>query len=231
MSQKLTADEAWRQLVGANIRYYQSVGQLAADYMKTVTGLIGRVESPLRAPVDLSSWWKAWQSAMTGATSTRASSAGASPREAAFEQMDAPAQEPTSRSASPALLLEAGSGRAAVGAFLVENKMDHTITAPVMATTLRSTDGREATPTPEFAPRDVTLAPGEQAVVRVSVRVDDSFEHGVPYRGEILVRGLHGGAIPLVVRRVEDAQAAAAGGVAKSARKRRTRRGARAQES
>jgi hypothetical protein len=47
----------------------------------------------------------------------------------------------------------------------------------------------------------VILGPGEQAVVRVAAKLDDAFEPGVAYRGEITIPGVSERRIPVVLRR------------------------------
>ena len=50
-------------------------------------------------------------------------------------------------------------------------------------------------------PATVSLAPGEQAMVRVAAELDDTLESGVRYRGEIAIPALSDRRIPIVLRR------------------------------
>lgn len=111
-----------------------------------------------------------------------------------------PGAPPPSAARFPAMVLEAEAGGHALGVFLVENKLDRKVSAPIVASAFVAPDGREVHPVLGFDPEVVTLDPGEQILVRVTAAIDEQLESGVTYRGEVTVPGLSGSRVPLVVR-------------------------------
>lgn len=104
--------------------------------------------------------------------------------------------------AAPVLALEAEEGSSAVGMFLVENRTQAHVEAPVEITDLADGAGRHIRPPLGFEPEVVTLAPGEQTLVQVGIAITDAVRPGVDYRAEVRVPGLVGTRIPVVVRRL-----------------------------
>lgn len=125
--------------------------------------------------------------ASRGAGAGQASSAG-SPR---------PVQAP-----APVLALEGEAGSSASGIFVVENRSPRLVSTPIEATPLADHEGRVATSRLAFEPEIVTLAPGEQMLVQVTIPIDRKLHARADYRGTLHVPGLPGTTIPIVVRRL-----------------------------
>lgn len=103
--------------------------------------------------------------------------------------------------AGPEIEIEAESGGWGRAAFLVENRSELRVSAPVTLSRLIDPRGGHAHPRVAFRPEAIALEPGEQVVVQVVAAVDETLEPGVAYRGEIGVPELSGTRIPIVVRR------------------------------
>lgn len=117
---------------------------------------------------------------------------------------------------SPTLVVEADGDRPGFGVFLVENRTADALSAPIHVSAFVDDGGHEVRPRLVLRPSALNLGPGEQAIVRLSARLDDSFEVGVTYRGEIAVPGLSEKRIPIVLRRrLTDEPAADEPGVTK----------------
>jgi hypothetical protein len=110
-----------------------------------------------------------------------------------------------------AMMLESEVGACAVGMFLVENRLGQAVSAPVAPSTFVDAEGREVRPRLTFAPRVVSLQPGEQAVVRVAAAFDDTLLPEVWYRGTISVPGVSSASVAVVLRRRVAAPDLAAG--------------------
>ena len=104
--------------------------------------------------------------------------------------------------AAPVMALEAMDGSTAVGMFMVENRTPSRVSAPIEMPVLADAEGREVRPDVRFEPEVVTLEPGEQTLVQLTVAVTKALTSGVDYRGEVRVPGLAGTRIPLVLRRL-----------------------------
>ena len=115
-------------------------------------------------------------------------------------------REPIARAraaaAGPVMALEATDGSAAVGMFMVENGTASRVSAPIEMPVLADAEGREVRPDVRFEPEVVTLEPGEQTLVQITVAVTKALAAGIDYRGEVRVPGLAGTRIPLVLRRI-----------------------------
>ena len=165
-------EEVWRRVVEANLRYYEALGRLSLDYVRSVAGAVGDLRGP-RAGVSATS---------PPRRPEPASGAGEAP-------------------ASTAMVLEADAGASALGAFLVENLLEDRISAPVVASTFVGPTGHEVQPRLVFDPEVVTLEPGEQVLVRAVAAIDEDLEAGAAYRGEVSVPGLGSRGVSIVVRR------------------------------
>jgi hypothetical protein len=110
-----------------------------------------------------------------------------------------PPTAPTPAAAS--LALEADAGAQAVGVFLVDNKLPNAVSAPVVVSAFADDSGKTVRPTVTVDPPTVTLDPGGQKIVQISVTVDESLTPGTAYRAQVSVPGLSGGTVPLVLRR------------------------------
>ncbi len=112
-----------------------------------------------------------------------------------------PAESVPEESPERTILVEAEAGQAGLGVFLVENTTPRQLSIPLSLSPFVGEDGREGQPTVTFRPDVVTLDSGEQLVVQVAVKVDETLEPGVRYRAEISIPELSETRIPLVVRR------------------------------
>jgi hypothetical protein len=163
--------DVWRRAADANMRYYRAVGALTLGHIRAVSAAAGEL-------------WKA-----------------AAPRPAPQARTVEHAPQRAQARAQPAMVLESEAGGAAIGAFVVENALDRSISAPVVASAFVAPAGKEARPAIAFEPEVVVLEPGEQVLVRVVAAVDESLEPNVGYRGDLTVPGLSGTQIPVVLRR------------------------------
>jgi hypothetical protein len=98
------------------------------------------------------------------------------------------------------LVLEAESGHAAVGAFMVQNRLDARVSTPIEASVFADAAGRSVNPEIVFQPPDVTLEPGEKALVKVVVHVGDEIKAGTDYIGAITIPGLANRRLELLLR-------------------------------
>jgi len=99
------------------------------------------------------------------------------------------------------MVLEEGAGSAGLGVFLVENHLDHEVSARPVASVFVDPAGHEIRPTVRFDPEVVTLRAGEQLLVRVTATIDETLEPDVRYQGEVTIPELSGTCIPIVLRR------------------------------
>jgi hypothetical protein len=127
---------------------------------------------------------------------------GLAPSQEATRPVRVDAPGPPAPPPAPVLALEAEAGSSASGIFVVENRSPKVVSTPIEATALADREGRTAGTRLAFEPEVVTLAPGEQTLVQVSVPVDRTLRARVDYRGTLHVPGLPGTSIPIVVRRL-----------------------------
>jgi hypothetical protein len=99
------------------------------------------------------------------------------------------------------MVLEEVAGKTAVGVFLVENHLTHEVAERPVSSVFVDSAGRKVSPVIRFDPEVVTLAPGEQLLVRVMAAIDDTLEPEVRYQGELTIPELTSTAIPIVLRR------------------------------
>ena len=102
---------------------------------------------------------------------------------------------------SPVMVLETELGKDAMGVFLVENHLDHSISTRVVPSSFFDAARNEVRPSFVFDPEAVSLRSGEQVLVRVSVRIDDTFAPDVPYQGSFSIPQLTGSTVRIVLRR------------------------------
>jgi hypothetical protein len=102
---------------------------------------------------------------------------------------------------SPVMVLEAESGREALGVFLVENHLDHSISTRVVPSSFFDAVRNEINPSFVFDPEAVSLRSGEQVLVRVKVQIDDTFAPDVSYQGSVNIPELTGSSVRIVLRR------------------------------
>ncbi len=105
-----------------------------------------------------------------------------------------------STTGSGPLVLEAESGQAAVGAFMVQNRLDARVSTPIEASGFADAAGHSVNPEIAFQPPEVTLEPGEKALVKVVVRVGDEIKVGTDYVGAVTIPGLANRRLELLLR-------------------------------
>lgn len=108
---------------------------------------------------------------------------------------------PAAQSSAAALVLEAASGEEASCAFIVQNKLPHAVSAPVIVSEFRDPHGIAVGVAVSVSPASVNLAPGAEEPVRISARIDPSLSLGTDYRAEVSVPGLSSGRVHVVMRR------------------------------
>jgi hypothetical protein len=123
---------------------------------------------------------------------------GATQGELGSDSTTPPSQPATG---SGPLVLEAESGHAAVGAFMVQNRLEARVSTPIEASVFADAAGRSINPEIVFQPPDVTLEPGEKALVKVVVRVGDEIKAGTDYIGAVTIPGLANRRLELLLRR------------------------------
>ena len=166
-----SAEELWRRAFELNMRYYGALGRLTADYFRDFLGVLGDVRTS------------------QGGQRPQPSAASAAP----------PPPAPEKRSA--VMVLEEEAGRGALGVFLVENHLDHEVSARPVVSAFVDSAGRQVRPAVKFDPEVVALRSGEQLLVRVIAVMDESLEPEVRYEGEVTIPELKGTRIPIVLRR------------------------------
>jgi hypothetical protein len=198
---------AWRRSMDANIRYYRAWAGLAQtwmnDVMEATTGLRGSVDSPvLRAMDRLVEWTRAQsgapQAQHQGPHRERAAAAAPAP----------PATTASGNGAQPsaAIVLEGQAGEEVVGVFVVHNQFANRVEAPVVAEPFLNATGQSADVVFHLDPEAVSLAQGEQVVVRMRAVVPPSIEPGARYQSRLTVPGLTGTQLPIVLYRREAAK-------------------------
>jgi hypothetical protein len=119
------------------------------------------------------------------------------------------------------MVMEAEDGAEAVGVFLVENLLPRAVTAVPTASDLLGENGTRIKSSLVFQPASITLAPGQQTLVRVVGSFGKKMKAGVRYHGKITVPGLSGPAIPLALIRKEKGGSSTATSPAKTRRVRK----------
>jgi hypothetical protein len=102
---------------------------------------------------------------------------------------------------APVMVLEAESGKEALGVFLVENHLDQNISTRVVPSAFFDAAQNEIKPSLVFDPEAVVLRSGEQVLVRVKAQIDDSFKPDVGYEGSVTIPELLGSRVRIVLRR------------------------------
>lgn len=177
MADDFRLDETLRRAMDANLRYYQALGRITADYLEALTSI--------------------WSSALPLDLGTLRVPLGGKRGKAATAQA-APTREPDT---TPALVLEADAGQEARGIFMVDNSLGRPVSTTVTVTAFRSETGAEATPALRIEPAVVALEPGTSGLVQLIATVPETLEPGVSYRAEVDVPGLSVRGIPVVLRR------------------------------
>ncbi len=175
--------EVWRQSLELNLRYYSAVGRLTAEYYTDLLATLSNLRTT---------------TAPSFTPSPAAKGQAAAPLSTAL-------QTPTTAAAPPqqagVMVLESEAGGQALGVFLVANNLGHDVSARVTSSAFVDADGHTVQPAFVFDPDIITLASGEQLLVRVVTKIDDTFAPEVRYRGEFTIPELSGTRIPIVLRR------------------------------
>ena len=141
---------------------------------------------------------------VAGAALTTLSRAGdrtvATAGRAVQQKQLAPPRQP--QAAQSAILLEGAAGSSPTALFLLENHLQHEVSADVEITPLLTPSGRKMKSTLQIDKQKIVLAPGQQVVARISAPITTKFVMGEQYTGEIRVQGIPGASVPLVLRRI-----------------------------
>jgi hypothetical protein len=118
-------------------------------------------------------------------------------------QRTEPQPNPASAKAqqSAVMVLEAEAAGVALGVFLIENHLKHSVSTRVVPSTFTDPAGHVLQPAFAFEPEAVVLQPGEQVLVRVRVPIDETLSPDVRYVGSFNIPELGGANIPIVLRR------------------------------
>jgi hypothetical protein len=101
------------------------------------------------------------------------------------------------------MVMEAEDGAEAVGVFMVENLLPRPVTAVPAASDLLGENGTRLKSFLVFEPASITLAPGQQTLVRILASFGPKMKTGVRYNSTITVPGLLGTSIPLALIKKE----------------------------
>lgn len=172
MSEPVELIDVWRRTLDATVQFYSAVGELTVNFLQSLAA-----------------------SATTLERAAEAKPTGNSANQPATHSV------PTNKPPHPVstMVLEAEDGAQAVGVFLVENLLSRPVTASPAVSDLLGEDGRKFKSSLSFHPPSMTLAPGEQVLVRVLASFGKEMKPGVRYQGEIRVPGLLGTSIPLAL--------------------------------
>jgi hypothetical protein len=181
-------DESVRALSG----YYGRLGRIGLDLARLLVPIEQLRDAVDRLPIEATPL----AGVARRAAASVASGASVAPKASTGDA--ASFQEPPE---TPSILVEADGDRPGFGVFLVENLTAEPVAAPISVSVFVDDEGRTVRPRLVLRPATIRLAPGEQAMVRVAADLDDAFELGVRYRGEIAIPALSDRRIPIVLRR------------------------------
>ena len=100
-----------------------------------------------------------------------------------------------------AVVLEANEGESARAAFLVTNELGRVLTCDLLSSEFTTRTGEPVKVDVSFEPAKFQLAPGQNQVVQVAVKMDRRLQPGVAYSGSFAIRGLDGYTVAAVLRR------------------------------
>ena len=194
MADRPDLGEMWRGAVAANMRYYEAWGRIVTEWFRDLTEVGRGLQAGPGGHGSLAAQASSGQPARSVAVlQAPLAAAGRAATEAAHN-----AAVP-----SAALVLEAGVGEDATGAFLVENQLGRPVETPLVADQLIGAGGAALPVHLQFDPAVVSLAPEERCVVRVRLTIPEAFAAGTDYRTVIRGPDLPGTSIPVVLRRAE----------------------------
>jgi hypothetical protein len=171
MADRTPMEDVMRRAFDANVRYWETVGRAATDYVQTVT----RIWSD--APVS-------WKTPSMSWTAPRAETVRTA--------------DPV---VAPALVLEGVAGTEVRAVLMISNDLTREAAASVQVSTLRGPDGRFASVEVRAAPESLTLAAGARVPVTLLAEITEALHVDTDYHGEVTVPGLSARGVPIVVRR------------------------------
>ena len=170
-------EDAMRRAFDANVRYWETVGRAATDYVQTVSKLWA--DAPISWKPATMTWNPAsWTGQRTSHQEHRHDAA-----------------------AAPALVLEGVSGAQVRAVLMISNDLACDADATVEISTLRGPDGRFASVEVRATPASLTLVAGARAPVTLMADITDALHVDTDYHGEVTVPGLSAKGVPIVVRR------------------------------
>ena len=197
MSELTPLTRVWARALDANLRYAALLSGLAVRSLELLVSTVSEI-------------------------GPRITSSGNGDRTGNQVTSGSPAMVPAPLPA--AMVLEGAAGSSAMGFFVVENKLPQQVSTRVEVGPLVNPDGKEIPSILRFEPGVLTLAPGEQAIAKVSALISRSLAPGVRYEGKISVPDVAGASIPIIVRRVRETTSATVVGTGSSGVKRPTRK-------
>jgi hypothetical protein len=172
MAELARVEEVLKRLFDANLRWYEGLGRVTADYTQAVI--------------------RVWTDAVTSLVKTRGTK-GPTPAPSTGAR-------PASARAA-ALVLEADLGQVAQGAVAIENRLTRAVSAAVVTSAFANESGAATWPTLRVSPAKVDLEPGARTLVQIGVLIDEQLVPGASYRGEVSVPELSDTPIPILLRR------------------------------
>jgi hypothetical protein len=172
VAEKTPWEDLVRRAYDANMRYLETVGRAATDYVQTVSRLWN--EMPI-------SWTPGMRSASPTAGDPYPSSAPAP--------------------ATATIVLEGTAGSKAMAVVMLSNDLGREVEAAVVASPLIGPAGESIGSLLRTEPEVVRLTPGSRLPVTLIVDMDEKLAPGIDYRAEVNVPGLSPRGVPVIVRR------------------------------
>ena len=171
--------DAWRRAMDANLKYYESWGRLAGDWLRELQNAAAALRPTVNLPaVNVP--------VVTTPVSTPDDGVSAAP---------SPATNGVATRA--AVVLEGEPLAVASGALLVENHLDHAVTATVVADPFVDSNGVEIAVEFDVLPRSVELPARAAAIVRIHAELpSDAGE----LHSTLHVPDLPGTSVPVILR-------------------------------
>ena len=171
MPDRTPMEDVMRRAYDANLRYWETVGRAATDYVQSVTKLWA--DAPLSWKPTTLSW--------------------TAPRSSATVHHES--------ALSSALVMEGVKGAEVRTVLMISNDLAREAEATVEISTLRGPDGRFASVEVRAIPETLKLAAGARMPVTLVAEISDGLLEGTDYLGEETVPGLSERGVPIVVRR------------------------------
>jgi hypothetical protein len=177
--EKSSFEQIATQVVELNLRYYRALGSATVDYVRSLFAFVSD-----RSPAVRNVAARARQAAGNVAASATT-----------------PAATATTAQPSSVVVLEAAAGEEAAGGFIVNNHLARRVSAAFRVSPLLGPNGEPFDGSLQMHPEMLTLDPGMQTVVRLSVMIPPAISPGTDYRGTISIPGLADAPIDVIVRR------------------------------